>query len=82
MCVKIKFDMERTPRPTFNGRNLVCGGGLDQCFPVPARHRSVPFRSPSPFLLKNGTEERNGTERFQFWEERNGTMKPAVPFQN
>ena len=31
----------------------------------------VPFRSPSPFLLKNGTEERNGTERFQFWEERN-----------
>ena len=31
----------------------------------------VSFRSPSPFLLKNGTEERNGTERFQFWEERN-----------
>ena len=26
----------------------------------------VPFRSPSPFLQKNGTEKRNGTERFQF----------------
>ena len=61
---------------------LVCS--VVQCFPVPARHRSVPsrsvpFRSPSPFLLKNGTEERNGTERFQFWEERNDEAGRSVP---
>ena len=43
----------------------------------------VPFFVPIPPQERNG-----GTERFHFWEERNGTMKidgtmkPAIPFLN
>ena len=58
----VELRVEWSPHSVFDS-TLDFNFRPDQCFPVPARHRSVPFRSVLRSRSSSRTERKNGTER-------------------